>query len=657
MGTYTGTSGNDTLNGSSSADTLYGGAGNDAVYGGTGNDAVFGGDGNDYAYGGDGADLISGGNNNDSISGGLGSDGVDGGAGDDVAVGGQGTDSLYGAVGNDLLLGDGQLLSAASYASSNAGLATTLSVTNSADGAIYLHYINSSGVADLSATIAPGQTYAFSTLTSSNYILKDEHGYFLEPINGAVSQTVTYGPNLGDVLYGGANDDSMLGQYGDDTLYGDDGNDSVEGGSGNDSLFGGTGSDSIKGETGNDVVYGGAGNDTVSLGSGNDTFASWASDESGNDTIDGGAGDDLVYGGIGDDSLDGGADNDRLNGGSGADRLDGGSGNDILSGGSGDDTIKGGAGKDTFTFATSDGHDYVSDFDISMGGGHTADQLDVSDLRNANGRPVRPWDITVSDDGQGQALLTFPGGESVVLGGVSPAQAAKYGMLHSMGVPCFAAGTRIMTPQGERRVEDMLVGDLVTTPSGTALPILWHGRRWVADLAAQPQKRPIRLAAGGFGNHRDLLLSPQHGVYLPQAMGLIRAYHLVGISPRARVAMGLRSISYHHLLLPRHAMLMAEGATVESFYPGAMALAALSAADRAAVGHAIFAARSVPQADSGPDPTLLASLYGPRCLPLLSRGAAQSTALARPAVWWARTPAPSGIGKQLALSVSAQFPA
>ncbi len=842
------TSGNDALTGTSWADTISGLAGNDTIHGN---------DGNDEVYGGAGADSLYGDNGNDAVSGGTGNDLVDGGAGVDNLVGGQGADTLYGGTGNDILLGDGQWLSQASYASGILGLGTTLTVTNAADGPITLDWIDGLGNAHQVATIAAGQTYSFSTLSSNNYILKDEHGYFLEPITGALSQTVTYGPNLGDVIYGGAGDDSMLGQYGDDTLYGDDGNDTVEGGTGNDSLFGGAGHDSLKAEAGNDVVYGGTGNDTVSLGDGNDSFGSWASDESGDDSIDGGLGndsviagagndlvyggdgddylsgasgndtlygglgndafgitddhqgdtiyggenagdfdqisfsnyastlgvsvtftgteagsysfqsgsfaeiesisttahndtlngaaatgdlrlnsgagddsitagagndtiyfgsgndtvfggagndviddvagssqlgndliyggggndtawsglgndtlsgdagddsllgeanDDLLYGGTGNDTLDGGADNDHLYGGGGADRLYGGTGNDTLRGGAGDDSLSGGVGNDYFAFDTSGGHDLVSDFDMSLGGGHTADQLDVSDLRNADGSPVRPWDITVSDDGHGQALLSFPGGESVVLGGVSPAQVAQHGMLHSMGVPCFAAGTRIMTPQGARLVEDIAVGDLVTTAAGQALPVLWHGHRRIDDLATQPQNQPIRLTAGAFGNRRDLLLSPQHGVYLPQAAALIRARHLVAISPRARVAKGIQSISYHHLFLPEHALLLAEGATVESFYPGAMALAALSSADRAAVCAAILALCPPAGASTSaaPSAALLTSLYGLRCLPLLSRAAAMRC-FARPEPTYLHfRPRPQTLfGNQLALSLSA----
>lgn len=381
------------------------------------------------------------------------------------------------------------------------------------------------------------------------------------------------------------------------------------------------------------------------------------SGDAGDDSLLGEAQDDQLYGGTGNDSLDGGADNDRLYGGSGTDGLCGGSGNDTLAGGAGDDSLTGGAGNDYFAFDSGGGHDLVSDFDMSLGGGHTADQLDVLDLRNADGSPVRLWDITVSDDGCGQALLRFPGGESVVLGGVSPAQVAQQGMLHSMGVPCFAAGTRILTPRGERLVEDIVVGDLVTTAAGQALPVLWHGQRRIDDLATQPQNQPIRLAAGGFGNRRDLLLSPQHGVYLPQAAALIRARHLVGISPRVRVAKGIQSISYHHLLLSKHSLLLAEGAMVESFYPGAMALAALSITDRTAVRAAILALCPLGVANTSAERSAapsLTTLYGPRCVPLLPGAAARCFARPEPALLALQPRRRAGFGNQLALSLSTE---
>ena len=153
----------------------------------------------------------------------------------------------------------------------------------------------------------------------------------------------------------------------------------------------------------------------------------------------------------------------------------------------------------------------------------------------------------------------------------------QHGMLHAMGVPCFAAGTRIRTPQGERPVEAIAVGDLVMTPNG-AVPVLWHGARRLsaADLDARPDLRPVQIAAGAIGNRRELRLSPQHAVLVPGQQGgrLIRARHLAEAGGPARVARGVRQVSYHHLLLPSHALVWAERALAESFYPGNMAVAA-----------------------------------------------------------------------------------
>src|SRR5262245_64262700 len=66
---------------------------------------------------------------------------------------------------------------------------------------------------------------------------------------------------------------------------------------------------------------------------------------------------------------------------------------------------------------------------------------------------------------------------------------------------CFLKGTRIWTPDGERRVEDLRINDLVVTSSG-AKPIQWvwgrrferqRGQKWPEEIA------PIRVAPSALG--------------------------------------------------------------------------------------------------------------------------------------------------------------
>ena len=158
------------------------------------------------------------------------------------------------------------------------------------------------------------------------------------------------------------------------------------------------------------------------------------------------------------------------------------------------------------------------------------------------------------------------------------------------------------------------------TADGQAVPVLWAAARHLTadDLRDRPDLRPIRLQAGRFGNRRDLILSPQHGVWVAGA-GLIRARHLAEFAAGARVAQGVRQISYHHLLLPRHALLLAEGCASESFYPGPMAVAALGQADRHALTRVILSQWRGAAVFDG-----LAQAYGPRCLPLITRTGAKA---------------------------------
>ncbi len=138
--------------------------------------------------------------------------------------------------------------------------------------------------------------------------------------------------------------------------------------------------------------------------------------------------------------------------------------------------------------------------------------------------------------------------------------------------PCFAKGTLIATPAGALAVETLREGDLVVSAFGGSQPIRWIGHRRV-DCARHPRPNdvmPVRVLRGAFGPDlpaRDLLLSPDHALYVREAddaIGvLIPVRHLV--NGRTIVRETVASIAYYHIELPAHDVLFAEGLPAESF--------------------------------------------------------------------------------------------
>ena len=171
------------------------------------------------------------------------------------------------------------------------------------------------------------------------------------------------------------------------------------------------------------------------------------------------------------------------------------------------------------------------------------------------------------------------------------AYAGRYDMARF--VPCFAAGTMILTAQGNRRVETLTVGDLIWTLDHGLQPIRWIGRRTLTktDLAENARLRPIRIKAVALGPGRpasDLIISPQHRVLVASAIAqrmfgtfelLVPACQLTEVPGIAQVA-DPGPITYIHLMFDRHQVLLSNGAETESFYPGFQAMAAIGPAAR-----------------------------------------------------------------------------
>lgn len=577
-----GTTGNDTLVGTNAANSINGGGGSDSILGLGGNDTLNGDGAIPGPDGTDGNDTVRGGNGNDSI------------------VGENGNDWLFGDAGNDLIRGDGD--------GNEGNDADTLDGGDGDDSII-------------------GANGADSIL------------------GGAGSDSIRAG-NGDNTVFGGLGADTIVGGTGNDILFGfdstsgadtTDGADSIQGLGGNDTLAGGGGNDWLDGGTGDDFVTGGYGADTLiggANGTGGDTVSYEFSPEAiainlgtpgghgghaegdsivgfeavvgsnfndtlvGFDNFDniliGGGGDDSIVTILGDTAL-GGDGNDTLigspeSGSQSSDYLLGGDGNDWIEARGGTDTVGGGAGDDTVVAGGGDGND-------SLDGGAGTDTLL---LRNWTGPNINTDDIasgtyggwTVSGPTGTDALRTFTYSDGTVLR-----------VRDFEAIVCFAEGTLIATPRGEVPVEALQAGDAVLTMhDGPAIrPLVWTGRTSV-DLARHPdpaKAAPVRITAGALGDgmpFRDLVVSPDHGILLDG--------HLV---PAGLLVNGTtilsetwhRRVTYFHLEIEGHGLLVSEGALTESYLDDGnrhlfdnAAIAAIAVDFAALRGNGLYAAQA-----------------------------------------------------------------
>jgi hypothetical protein len=135
---------------------------------------------------------------------------------------------------------------------------------------------------------------------------------------------------------------------------------------------------------------------------------------------------------------------------------------------------------------------------------------------------------------------------------------------------CFLKGTKILTAEGERKIEDLALGDLLPTMLGGLRPVQWIGRYpikksdpskpWVKDAL------PIRIARSALGPelpHADLYVTGYHsllidGVLAPAAT-LINGTTIVRDEERE-----YDELEYFHVKLESHDVIYAEGVLAET---------------------------------------------------------------------------------------------
>ncbi|WP_157374077.1 Hint domain-containing protein [Salipiger sp. CCB-MM3] len=146
----------------------------------------------------------------------------------------------------------------------------------------------------------------------------------------------------------------------------------------------------------------------------------------------------------------------------------------------------------------------------------------------------------------------------------------------------FTRGTLITMASGvQRPVEDLQLGDRVLTRDDGPQEIRWIGHQVVRASGAFA---PILIRAGALNNARDLLVSPDHRLFIYQrrdrlgagrAELLVRARHLLNGESILQQQGGF--VEYYQMLFDHHQIIYAEGIAAESMLVDTRTRAALPA--------------------------------------------------------------------------------
>jgi len=135
---------------------------------------------------------------------------------------------------------------------------------------------------------------------------------------------------------------------------------------------------------------------------------------------------------------------------------------------------------------------------------------------------------------------------------------------------CYAAGTHILTDQGEVQVERIREGMRVMTLRGTdqvPMPVTWVGRMRV-QLSRHPRPAaaaPVRIRRHALAEdvpHRDLLVSPEHCLFIDGKLFVARSL-INGMSIVQDLSWPV--VEYFHIETERHAVVLAEGLAAETY--------------------------------------------------------------------------------------------
>ena len=135
---------------------------------------------------------------------------------------------------------------------------------------------------------------------------------------------------------------------------------------------------------------------------------------------------------------------------------------------------------------------------------------------------------------------------------------------------CFLKGTKILTAEGERKIETLAIGDLLPTMFGGLRLVQWIGRYPLKK--SDPSKPwakealPVRIARSAFAPdlpHADLYVTASHSLLIDGV--LVPAEMLINGTTITRYeAREYDELEFFHIKLESHDVVYAEGAPAET---------------------------------------------------------------------------------------------
>jgi hypothetical protein len=143
-------------------------------------------------------------------------------------------------------------------------------------------------------------------------------------------------------------------------------------------------------------------------------------------------------------------------------------------------------------------------------------------------------------------------------------------------IPCFTAGTLIATRDGQKRIDDLRLGDHVITRDSDFIQVQAISQQSYsrAKKRLNTDFRPIVIPAGTFCNSRDLHLSPTHRLMVTDNQAeLLFGSSEVFVAAKTALEYAWAhqqpadfDVTYFHILLTTHELVLVEAMCAESLF-------------------------------------------------------------------------------------------